>query len=125
VTDDEGAGDHRPQPTNPDDTIPKQLRRRRAASRRLPPLADGRRDPLDPPPDNSKPATIVVTEDRHSVHFHGDERVLRKAVRQVGCPYMFDLRTRVMSVPKRYADHVAVAIETGRPRGIVADRGLW
>jgi hypothetical protein len=29
---------------------PTQLRRRRAASWRCPPLADGRRDPLDPPP---------------------------------------------------------------------------
>ena len=27
------------------------------------PLADGRRDPIDPPPDNSKPASIVMTED--------------------------------------------------------------
>lgn len=30
------------------ETIAVQLRRRRAASYRLPPLADGRRDPLDP-----------------------------------------------------------------------------
>ncbi|MEV7009560.1 hypothetical protein [Streptosporangium sp. NPDC051022] len=29
--------------------VREQLTRRRAASRRLPPLADGRRDPLDPP----------------------------------------------------------------------------
>jgi hypothetical protein len=125
VTDDEGAGDHRPQPTNPDDTIPKQLRRRRAASRRLPPLHDGRRDPLDPPPDNSKPATIVITEDRHSVHFHGAERVLRAAVRSVGCPYQFDRLTRRLSVPKAWGDRVAVAIETGTPRGVIKDRGLW
>jgi hypothetical protein len=125
VTDDEGAGDHRPQPTNPDDTIPKQLRRRRAASRRLPPLADGRRDPLDPPPDNSKPATIVSTEDRYSCHFHGNERVLRAAVRQVGCPYQFDRLTRRLSVPKVWGDRVAVAIETGTPRGVIKDRGLW
>jgi hypothetical protein len=107
------------------DSIPAQLRRRRAASYRLPPLHDGRRDPLDPPPDDGKPATIVMTEDRHSVYFHGDERVLRRAVREVGCRYMFDPRTRVMSVPKRFADHVAVAVETGTPRGIITDRGLW
>ena len=29
--------------------IPAQIRRRREASYRLPPMADGRRDPLDPP----------------------------------------------------------------------------
>ncbi|MGH3511657.1 MAG: hypothetical protein ACRDRB_05195 [Pseudonocardiaceae bacterium] len=34
-----------PHPRHSD--IPAQLRRRRAASRRLPPLPDGRRDPLD------------------------------------------------------------------------------
>lgn len=120
-----------PAPSRPDNLtntghdIPAQLRRRRAASRRLSPLADGRRDPLDPPPDSSKPAIIVVTEDRFSVYFHGDERVLRRAVREVGCQYMFDPRTRVMSVPKRFADHVGVAVETGEPRGVITDRGLW
>jgi hypothetical protein len=125
VTDDEGAGDHRPQPTNPSDTIPKQLRRRREASRRLPPLADGRRDPIDPRPDDSKPAVIVVTEDRYSCYFHGSEKVLRAAVRRVGSPYQMDPRTLRLAVPKRFADEVAVAIETGEPRGIVTDRGLW
>jgi hypothetical protein len=107
------------------DDIPRQLRRRRAASRRLPPLPDGRRDPIDPVPDNSKPATIVVTEDRHSVHFHGSDRVLRAAVRQVGCPYQFDRLTRKLSVPKAWGDRVAVAIETGTPRGVIKDGGLW
>ena len=101
------------------DRIPTQLRRRRAASRRLPPLHDGRRDPIDPPPDNSKPATIVMTEDKFSVHFHGSEKVLRAAVRHVGCQYQFDPRTRRLAVPKAYADRVAVAIETGEPRGVV------
>ena len=106
-------------------TIPAQLRRRRAASYRLPPLHDGRRDPLDPPPDDSKPAVIVITEDRYSCYFHGSEKVLRAAVRRVGCPYQMDPRTLRLAVPKRFADEVAVAIETGEPRGIVADRGLW
>ena len=105
--------------------IPTQLRRRRAASRRLPPLADGRRDPLDPRPDNDKPAIIVVSEDRYSVHFHGSEKVLRAAVRSVGCAYQFDRDTRRLSVPKAWGDRVAVAIETGAPRGVITDRGLW
>jgi hypothetical protein len=106
-------------------TIPAQLRRRREASRRLPPLRDGRRDPLDPCPDDDRPAVIVITEDRHSCYFHGSERVLRAAVRRVGCKYMFDPSTRRLAVPKQFADEVAVAIETGTPRGVITDRGLW
>jgi len=113
-----------PSAADPGD-IPTPLRRRLAASRRLPPLHDGRRDPLDPPPDDGKPAVIVITEDKHSCHFHGSEKVLRAAVRQVGCPYQVDPRTRRLSVPKRFADQVAVAIETGTPRGVIKDLGLW
>jgi hypothetical protein len=41
---DESSDDNLPADT---DSIPQQLRRRREASYRLPPLADGRRDPLD------------------------------------------------------------------------------
>jgi hypothetical protein len=37
----------------PVDNLAAQLQRRRAASYRLPPLADGRRDPLDPLPRRS------------------------------------------------------------------------
>ena len=77
-----------------------------------------------PKPDLT-PATIVVTEDRHSVHFHGAEKVLRAAVRQVGCPYQFDRLTNRLSVPKVWGDRVAVAIETGTPRGVIKDRGLF
>jgi hypothetical protein len=77
-----------------------------------------------PKPDLT-PATIVVTEDRHSVHFHGAERVLRRAVRQVGCKSQFDPRTKRLSVPRAFGDRVAVAIETGTPRGVIKDRGLW
>ena len=73
----------------------------------------------------SDPALIVVSEDKHSCYFHGSEPVLRAAVRRVACPYMFDARTRRLSVPKRFADEVAVAIETGTPRGVITDRGLW
>jgi hypothetical protein len=71
------------------------------------------------------PASIVVTEDRHSYHFHGDERTLRAAVRRVGCPYQVDRRTKRLSVPKRFGERVADAVETGRPRGVINDRGLW
>ena len=74
---------------------------------------------------DTKPAVVVLTEDQHSVHFHGAEKVLRAAVRRVGCPYQIDRRTKRLSVPKRFADDVAVAIETGTPRGVIKDRALW
>jgi hypothetical protein len=35
--------------TNGDSSIGQQLRRRREAADRLPPMSDGRKDPLDPP----------------------------------------------------------------------------
>jgi hypothetical protein len=66
-----------------------------------------------------------MTEDRFSVYFHGAEKVLRAAVREVGCRYIVDPRTLTLCVPKRFADQVAVAIETGTPRGVIKDRGLW
>jgi hypothetical protein len=75
------------------------------------------------PATDGKPAIIAVTEDRHSCHFHGAETVLRAAVRRVNCPYQMDVRTRVLSVPKRFADQVAVAVETCG--GVIKDRGLW
>ena len=71
------------------------------------------------------PAIIVVTEDRHSVHFHGSTAVLRRAVCRVGCKSQFDPRTKRISVPREFGDRVAVAIETGTPRGVIKDRGLW
>jgi len=43
----------------------------------------------------------------------------------VGCPYQFDRLTRRLSVPKAWGDRVAVAIETGTPRGVITDQGLW
>jgi hypothetical protein len=51
--------------------------------------------------------------------------LLRAARTRVGCPYQIDRRTKRLSVPKAYADRVAVAIETGTPRGVIKDRGLW
>lgn len=38
-----------------------QLRRRRAASWRLVPLADGRRDPVDPVPSPRRPSSFGLT----------------------------------------------------------------
>jgi hypothetical protein len=41
------------------ENLPDQLRRRRAASWRLPPLADGRRDPLDSADEPIRDAELV------------------------------------------------------------------
>jgi hypothetical protein len=41
------SSDRNPNISPADDAVPQQLHRRREASLRLPPLADGRRDPLD------------------------------------------------------------------------------
>jgi hypothetical protein len=75
------------------------------------------------PEADTTPAVIILTEDRFSAYFHGAEKVLRAAVRRVGCKYMFDPSTRRLSVPKQFADEVAVAVETCGGR--IADRGLW
>jgi hypothetical protein len=76
-------------------------------------------------PTRDTPATIVITEDKHSVHFHGADNVLRTAVRRVGCPFQFDRRTRRLSVPREFGEEVADSIEAGPPRGVIRDRGLW
>ena len=74
---------------------------------------------------DTAPVLIVVTEDRHSTHFHGATGVLRAAVRRVGCPHQVDRRTGRLSVPKAFGNRVAEAIETGTPRGRIKERGLW
>jgi hypothetical protein len=48
----------------PGEPVAAQLRRRRAAANRLPPLPDGRRDPLDPKPGRRRSLRVLsVTED--------------------------------------------------------------
>jgi hypothetical protein len=71
------------------------------------------------------PAQIVMTEDQHSTHFYGAAKVLRAARRRVGCPFQMDPRSGRLSVPRRFGERVADAIETRAPRGVIADRGLW
>jgi hypothetical protein len=84
--------------------------------------------------DNRQPHTprvpvVTMTEDRHSCHFDGPERVLRDAVRRVSCPYQVSQVSRRLSVPAGYAERVADAIRTGQhPARVVIknqDPGLW
>lgn len=77
------------------DCVPRQLRRRRAASRRLPPLVDGRRDTLDQPR-----ARIVITRQdingTQTVRFAGEGArwIIRDAADMVGARYHRDHRQR-------------------------------
>jgi len=75
--------------TSSKDSVADQLRRRREASRRLPPLADGRRDPLDITPGDGranhvtpsrvKPASITLDSDRPFILVRGHVRDLLMA----------------------------------------------
>ena len=77
-----------------------------------------------PAPD-TKPASIVIAEDRFSTHFHGSRPLILAAISRVGCPFHWNPRTAAYSVPKAHADRVCIAIETGSPRGVIKDRGLF
>jgi hypothetical protein len=72
-----------------------------------------------------KPAVVRVSEDRFSTSFHGPRPLILAAISRVGCPAHWNPRLAAYSVPKAHADRVCVAIETGSPRGVIADRGLW
>lgn len=49
-------------PRATDDSVPQQIRRRRAAALRCPPLDDGHRDPMDRLARIDKPSTYGMTE---------------------------------------------------------------
>lgn len=65
--------------------------------------------------DNKRRRRAVVRTEttRHSALFHGPVRVIAPAIRTVGCPSMYDPKRHAYSVPVKWADDVAVAIETG------------
>ncbi len=48
----------------PDESVGSQLRRRREMSWRLPPLSNGRRDPVDPALPRLRPASVVIDNNR-------------------------------------------------------------
>lgn len=53
-------------PNSSENIVAEQLRRRRDAASRLPPLADGRRDPIDAPPEKRQrrgPALFITIDD--------------------------------------------------------------
>lgn len=106
-----------PTPTRPDNisnatTIPTQLRRRRAASRRLPPLHDGRRDPLDPPP--RRRAIHVRAIGKSTVEFSGCDQAVYAAIRAVGASFMRAVQGGAWLVPQSAADDVMALLEYRR-----------
>ena len=65
--------------------------------------------------DNGKRHTpIVRTDDRHSVHFDGDERAPRDAARSIGCPFQLRTHARRLSVPLEFGDAIGSAGITDR-----------
>lgn len=70
----------------------ERLRRRREASRRLPPLPDGRRDPLDPP--LHEPLTVAGIEAWRAAYRH---------LHQLG--YRVDVPARVLALGRAQRCH--------------------
>lgn len=106
-----------PTPTRPDNmsdatTIPSQLRRRRAASRRLPVLHDGRRDPLDPPP-RRRPIQVRAIG-KNTVEFVGCDNAVYDAIHTLGVQFMRARAGGAWLVPQSAADDVMALLESRR-----------
>jgi hypothetical protein len=93
-------------------TIPAQLRRRRAASRRLPALYDGRRDPLDPPP--RRQPIHVRSIGKSTVEFVGCDQAVYNAIRTLGAQFMRAAQGGAWLVPQSAADDVMALLEYRR-----------
>lgn len=74
------------------DTVPQardaaaQLRRRREAADRLPPLEDGRRDPIDPPV-KRRPFAFVTVDEQRSLALIRGKAGIKEALNVIGVPY--------------------------------------
>ncbi len=90
------------------DDIPAQLRRRRAASRRLPELPDGRRDTLDKPRPR-RPVTVRVLGANTTEI--GDGAGVLAVLRRVGCRRMRARDGRGWWIPGRDTEAVLEALE--------------
>lgn len=89
-------------------SIPQQLRRRRAASRRCEPLAGGRRDPLD------RRRDIVVNVRAiggRTVEFAGGDRHVAAAIRAVGARFQRALTGGAWLVEQSSAEDVIALLE--------------
>jgi hypothetical protein len=94
------------------DGIPTQLRRRRAASRRLPPLHDGRQDPIDPP---RRRKTIQVRAiGGNTVEFVGCDRAVYSVIRALDVKFMRAAQGGAWLVPLSAADELMALLEYRR-----------
>ena len=90
--------------------IPTQLRRRRKASYRQPPLADGRRDPLDKPRRNRTVEWRAIG--KNTVEFRGADGAVYLAIHTLGVRFMRAPRGGAWYVHDASADDVAALLET-------------
>lgn len=103
-----------------DNHVAAQLRRRRAASQRMPVLPfDERRDPIDPPRGDRRRA-VTCTLVKHSAIFAGPQGAIFAAIAVTGAPCMRTLKDRhAISVPLAYADDVISQLRYGAEPRVV------
>jgi hypothetical protein len=92
-----------------DDDIAAQLRRRRAASYRCPPLDDGRADPIDKP--RPRRAIVVRAIGRNTVELTGCDRAVRDAITTLCVKYQRAPAGGAWLVPQAAADDVMALLE--------------
>ncbi len=100
-----------------DNHVAAQLRRRRAASQRMPVLPfDERRDPIDPPRGDRRHA-VTCTLVRHSAVFTGPTGAIRTAINIAGARSMSVLTDRnAIATPIDHADDVISQLRYGQNR---------
>lgn len=96
------------------------LRRRREASRRLEPLPDGRRDPLDKTPAKPGLRTLHVEVGKHTAWLYG-EKTVRLLERAGVVQRQWDWQRRVWMVPVQYADDVITYAEWRERRVVTVE----
>lgn len=88
--------------------VAEQARRRRAASRRCEPLADGRHDPLDRAP---RPVVSVRAIGRRTIEFVGADRHVAAAIRAVGARHQRALSGGAWLVEESSGEDVLAILE--------------
>ncbi len=99
--------------------VSTQLRRRRAASLRCEPLADGRHDPW-PSPVPTRPRTLHVRVNRNTARLYGEGSFA--LLDEVGIERrQWDHRERVWMIPIQYADDVMAWAEWKQRRVVTCE----
>ena len=94
---------------SPGTDVASQLRRRRAASYRCPPLADGRADPIDKP--RPRGAIEVRAIGRNTVEFAGSDRAVYGAIVTLCVKYQRSPAGGAWLIPQSAADDVMALLE--------------